>query len=212
MKIFMEKPKTLSVGGVRVPIDTDFRIMCEYAQAINSKDTDEITDIAQRFFYAGLPEGVSGADMALAMNDFYVSGFVPDEEERERTRKKAEQEAELTNEQKALLGKRDSVPVFDFATDEAYFLGAFMAVYGIDLNTAKLHWLDFCALFRALPDECRLKQIIGIRATDTAKIKSREERERIKRLKKIYSLSGNQKDVLGDALREMMLKKKQENQ
>ena len=196
MKIFMEKPKTLSVGGVRVPIDTDFRIMCEYAQAINSKDTDEITDIAQRFFYAGLPEGVSGADMALAMNDFYVSGFVPDEEERERTRKKAEQEASSRTSRRHCWA-RDSVPVFDFATDEAYFLGAFMAVYGIDLNTAKLHWLDFCALFRALPDECRLKQIIGIRATDTAKIKSREERERIKRLKKIYSLSGNQKDVLG---------------
>jgi hypothetical protein len=208
MKVFAEKPKTLAVGGVRVPVDTDFRLMCEYAQAINAKDTEEVTEIASRFFYAGVPEGVSGTDMALAMNDFYVSGFVSDEEERERARKKAQQSAELTEEQRALLGKKESVPVFDFAVDEAYFFGAFLSVYGIDLNTAKLHWLDFCALFRALPDECRLKQIIGIRATDTAKIRSKEERERIRRLKKLYSLNGTQKDPLGDALREMILKEK----
>lgn len=216
MKIFTEKPKTLEVGGTKVPVDTDFRIMCEYSQAIASKNADELTEIALRFFYAGVPDGVSGADMVAAMNDFYISGFVPDENERAQSRRRAEAEAavqadeSLTEEQKALLKKKNSVPVFDFAVDEAYFFGAFLSAYDIDLNKAQLHWLDFCALFRALPDECRLKQIIGIRATDTTKIKSKEERERIRRLKKLYSLNGTQGDPLGDALRDMIIKQNKE--
>ena len=133
----------------------------------------------------------------------FFAGFIPDEKERRRNAKKAAEAVESDE------PKKRSVPVFDFAVDEAYFLGAFLSVYGIDLNTAKLHWFDFCALFRALPDDCRLKQIIGIRATDDKKIRSKEEKARIRRLKQLYSLDGDS-DPTADALREMILKQRKE--
>lgn len=86
------------------------------------------------------------------------------------------------------IGSKTPVPCFDFAEDEGYFYAAFMGAYGIDLRTAKLHWLDFCALFKGLPDDCKLRQIIGIRAQNLGEIKSGAERKRISKLKSIYGL------------------------
>jgi hypothetical protein len=77
--------------------------------------------------------------------------------------------------------------VFDFAEDEALFYAAFLAVYGIDLNTVKLHWVDFCALFKGLPDECRLKQVLSVRATKMQDV-PKYDRGRIAKLKRIYAL------------------------
>ena len=195
--MFDEKPRTLEADGVKVPIDPDFRIMCEYAAAIEKKDEEALREIIGRFYYAGISQGISANAAVMAVNDFYTAGFIRDERKRKQiTRKDGNEE-------------KKELPVFDFATDEAYFYGAFLSVYGIDLNRAKLHWYDFCALFRALPDDCRLKQIIGIRAAETSKIKSPEERARIKRLKRIYSLE-NDRDTTADALREMILKQRKE--
>lgn len=47
-------------------------------------------------------------------------------------------------------------------------------------------------MFRGLPDECRLKRIIGIRAESLSEIKSSAERSRVARLKRIFALKKKQ--------------------
>ena len=108
------------------------------------------------------------------MTDFYISGLAPG----------------ARNKGTSAMGSHE--PSFDFSEDEAYFYADFLGHYGIDLNTAKLHWFDFCALFRGLPDECRLKRIIGIRAESLSEIKSSAERSRVARLKRIFALKKKQ--------------------
>ena len=144
--MFSPKPKILHIDGIAVPIDPDFRIMCEYSAAV-----------------------------LRTMTDFYISGLAP-----------------KAKDQKHSSVSESCEPCFDFSEDEAYFYADFLNAYGIDLNAAKLHWFDFCALFRGLPDKCKLKQIIGIRAERLSEIKSSAERSRVIRLKRIFALKKKQ--------------------
>ncbi len=167
--MFSAKPRIIIIDGEKTPVDPDFRIMCEYSEAIEQSDEKRLKIVASRFFFAGLPEGVSEKSAAKAMNDFYISGLAP------KGKKKSS-------------AMENPEPCFDFEEDEVYFYAAFLSEYGIDLNTAKLHWYDFCALFRGLPDECRLKRIIGIRSESLKDIKSTAEKARVQRLKGIFAL------------------------
>lgn len=174
--MFLPKARTIKICGISVPVDPDFRIMCDYAAAVSKHDTAAMKNTAERFYFAGLPEGVSEKAAGNGMTEFYTSGFIA----------KYERKNESTS-------MKTPVPLFDFVEDEAYFYADFLAHYHIDLTTAKLHWLDFCALFRGLPDECRLKRIISVRAADLSKITSKAERSRIKKLKEIHALRCNAK-------------------
>ena len=178
--MFSQKPRILIINGMKTPIDPDFRIMCEYSEAVSGNDTSGLAGIASRFFFAGLPEGVSEKAAADAMNNFYVAGLAPSSGGKASSMGSAE-------------------PSFDFEEDEAYFFAAFLSEYGIDLNCAKLHWFDFCALFRGLPDECRLKRIISIRSESTSDIKSTAEKARVTRLKRIFALKRKHKQRFIDA-------------
>ena len=146
--MFSPKPRILIIDGQKVPIDPDFRIMCEYSEAVSRNDESGLCGIASSFFFAGLAPGGGGKASAM----------------------------------------ENPEPSFDFEEDEAYFFAAFLSEYGIDLNTVKLHWFDFCALFRGLPDECRLKRIISIRSESLSDIKSPGEKARVRRLKGIFAL------------------------
>ena len=167
--MFSPKPKIIIIDGVKTPVDPDFRIMCEYSEAVSRNDSSGLAGIASRFFFAGLPEGVTEKAAAMAMTDFYAAGLAPGGGKKSSAMENPE-------------------PCFDFEEDEVYFYAAFLSEYGIDLNTAKLHWYDFCALFRGLPDECRLKRIIGIRSESLKDIKSTAEKARVQRLKSIFAL------------------------
>ena len=168
--MFSPKPRILIINGMKTPIDPDFRIMCEYSEAVARNDPSGLAGIASRFFFTGaLPKGVSEKAAADAMKDFYVAGLAPSGGGKSSAMESPE-------------------PSFDFEEDEAYFFAAFLSEYGIDLNCAKLHWFDFCALFRGLPDECRLKRIISIRSESTNDIKSAAEKARVRRLKGIFAL------------------------
>lgn len=172
--MFEPKKKVITIGGIKVPVDPDFRIMCEYGAAAESKDTEALRSIAERFYFAGLPHGVDGKMAADGMAEFYADGIAPD---RDREDKKP--------------SHKEPKKCFDFEEDEAYFYAAFLSEYGIDLEKVKLHWFTFCALFRGLPDECKLKRIIGIRAEELGDIKSGAEKARVRKLKGVFALKKN---------------------
>lgn len=174
--LFTPKTKIIEIDGVKVPIDPDFRIMCEFGSAQMRDNSDKLPAIAERFYFAGLPEGVDPKAAAAAILDFYCLGLVP----------------KAKNKSNDPITKTPSA-CFDFEEDEAYFYAAFLAEYGVDLTAVKMHWLTFCQLFHGLPDDCKLKQIIGIRAAELTDIKYAAEKNRIRRLKNIYALSFEQK-------------------
>lgn len=171
--------ENITIDGVPVPIDTDFRIMCEYSVNLAKHDPERLSKVASRFFFAGLPAGVDVKAAAEAMVDFFSEGLGVD---RQHYEEKGSSSA----------GK---APDFDFEEDEGFFVAAFLSEYGIDLTTVKMHWFTFCALFRGLPDECKLKKIIGIRSTNIANITSTTERKRIKALKRAYALKRSKAPV-----------------
>lgn len=56
--------------------------------------------------------------------------------------------------------------VFDFVQDAPYIYAAFRQAYRVDLyrEHGRLHWWAFLALFQALPEDTRMREIISIRS------------------------------------------------
>lgn len=65
----------------------------------------------------------------------------------------------------------------DFIRDGDYIVGAFRQVYGIDLTTAALHWHVFLALFRSMPESCKMAEIMGYRTFKASDMKKKPERQ-----------------------------------
>ena len=66
---------------------------------------------------------------------------------------------------------------------------AFMSQYGIDLQKIKfLHWWEFKAMFECLNDDNKIVEVMGYRSINLAKIKDKDEKARIRKLKKLYAL------------------------
>ena len=163
--MFNGYPDSVSVCGTKHPVNTDFRIMCRFEIAIQKSDTAEITSAVSDFFHSNIPADINAAVNAVL--EFYLCG------------KQAEDgKASGKN------GKR----CYDYNEDWKYFIAAFRQQYGIDLNTAQLHWWEFSALFSGLTDDTELIKIMQIRCTNLKDISDKKERDRIKKLQERYAL------------------------
>lgn len=78
----------------------------------------------------------------------------------------------------------------DFLFDNQLIYAAFMAQYGINLNTARLHWYEFCALFHGLNGQT-INSIMEYRTADANKISDKNRRREMARLKRLYALPDN---------------------
>lgn len=83
---------------------------------------------------------------------------------------------------------------YDINIDATYIYTAFMQAYGIDLHQqlGRMHWQEFQALLRDLPESTAFGEIIKIRSTDLSKIKDPDERKRMATLKNKYRLPNTQ--------------------
>lgn len=63
-----------------------------------------------------------------------------------------------------------------------------MQAYGLDLARHPLHWWQFRALFRSLPEETQLVKIIGYRTMKIPAKASKEQRQHYEHLKRVYAL------------------------
>ncbi|MCM1579186.1 MAG: bacteriophage Gp15 family protein [Ruminococcus sp.] len=178
--MFTKRKNIIETGGVKIPVDGDFRIMCRYSAAVLRGDKEAAAECAKEFFFSGLPDGISGEKAAEIIGDFYAEGLSPGYEKKSN---KDDDKAEK-------IGQTVQ-PSFDFEEDEGYFFAAFLGEYGINLNEAKMHWFDFCSLFRGLDDECKLKRIIAIRGQSTNDEKTTAGKQRLRKLKKVFGLKLN---------------------
>lgn len=95
---------------------------------------------------------------------------------------------EETNNNKGEKVTKKRKQIYSFEYDDEYIYDAFLEQYKIDLNEAELHWWKFKAMFIGLNENILFSKIMGYRQVDLAKIKDKDERNRIKKLKDIYKL------------------------
>ena len=167
-------PETVTVDGKEFDINSDFRSCIIIEKILNDNaisDKEKVERLLDVFYVDEKPDNIEKAVMAFV--DFYKCG----------------------NEVKQVAQKKNgNVPLkqpatYSFDYDAPYIYAAFLAQYRIDLNEIEyLHWWKFKALFLSLEDHNKIMEIISYRAADLGKIKDKDERARIARLKQIYAL------------------------
>lgn len=79
--------------------------------------------------------------------------------------------------------------VVDFYEDSGLIYVAFLTQYGINLKEVRyLHWWEFLELFHGLSGEHKILEAMKVRACNLSKIKNKQERARMRELKRIYRL------------------------
>lgn len=80
-------------------------------------------------------------------------------------------------------------PVLDFSIDAKYIIADFRRFYNIDLLRIEyLHWWEFLALLRALPDESTTMRRVSIRSTDLNEIPDKRRRAQIAKAQRQIAL------------------------
>ena len=165
-------PDKVEICGMPCPISSDFRtgILFEEAVQDSSLTEEEKLMTAMKLYY---PDIEISADMLEDALDqalwFYRCGIdqaESDGSDREEPQKKS----------------------FSYEYDADYIYAAFKSAYGIDLAIDSLHWWQFRALFRALPENTQIVKIIGYRMMEIPKKATKEQKAHYRRMKRIYAL------------------------
>jgi Bacteriophage Gp15 protein len=89
--------------------------------------------------------------------------------------------------------------IMDYQKDAELIYASFFAVYKIDLFKmhGKLHWKKFQALLTHLPDDSKLKEVIGYRTMKipSANQVSKEYRDHVIKMKRLYALENESSNI-----------------
>lgn len=171
-------PETITVNGRAYFADTDFRTMIIFEKIIESRELTNRERIRQVIDLVLTDEQPAEIDLAVDEILYLYSCGKPAE-----TRRARPKNGDVELKQRA---------IYDFEYDAPYIFSAFLSEYGIDLNGIEyLHWWKFLAMFESLPDDCKIVKIMGYRAADLSKIRDKDERHRLAKLKQIYAIPDN---------------------
>lgn len=77
----------------------------------------------------------------------------------------------------------DGTRLFDYVLDGDYIYSSFLQAYGIDLvDVEELHWHKFKALFVGLPQDTKLKEIMGLRGYKKSNVKYETQQQQLKEM------------------------------
>lgn len=166
-------PESVMIGGKEYRIYSDFRtsILFETMMRSNLSTREKLRQILS-IYYPEIPDDTTGAiDQALL---FYNCGKRSQEDPKNKT---------------GNVYRKNRV-AYSFEQDAPYIYAAFQSEYHMNLQTMKstdLHWWEFIALFDALDDHHKIKQIMYYRTCDTRGM-SRKEIQHVNELRKRYEL------------------------
>lgn len=160
-------PDTITVDGKSFLIKTDFREWLKFAKLVEEKDTT-LADIVY-LFDGEFPQ----TDFSQELVEFFIN------------------ENPLPN-----YTDGSSEPILDYLIDSEYIYASFMAVYNIDLISANLHWHQFKALLIGLPDDSKIKEIMGMRSYKKDKRTPEKVAEENKRAWSLSNIKKNEKEVM----------------
>lgn len=130
-------PLSVMVGDVEVPVNTDFRACLRSIMAFEDGDltNDEKQMVLLANLFDEIPTDLGGALTAASW--FLNCGETIEEDDRPR--------------------------LFSFTKDASFIYAAFNQTHHIDLQTAKLHWWVFMALFMDLGSDTAFCQLASLR-------------------------------------------------
>lgn len=178
-----ELPSQIEIENYIIDINCDFRYGIMFEQLINDKSYGELQK-----YYAML-DIYFGDTYRLVENQSVLSDYII--WFHSCGKKKNKKEVANVNMNLNQINQKYYKPpetVYDYDYDADLIYSAFQQQYHIDLNEAELHWWKFKALFNSLDENTLFKQIVHIRATDVRKIKNKDERQRINKLKLQYKI------------------------
>ncbi len=169
MSYFDRLPDCIDVNGVKIRVNTDFRVWVAFEQLMTGKTID--TQAFLSFLERAIPDKkLTGTfqEMFVALMVFFS----------------CDECSPKTTASKGGKAKR----VVDFTVDAPYIYAAFLAQYSIDLTKDTLHWWKFRALFDGLWETHRISQIMGYRSADLSTIKDKERKKFYRDMQKRFKL------------------------
>lgn len=176
-------PKGIVSHGHYYAINTDFRTWLKFSELVSDKRIPPFKKaerIIELCYKDRLPDSFD--DAMTALMEFYAP---------KAAAKKC-----------GRSGKKEA-RVFSFSEDADLIYAAFLSEYGIDLCRTELHWWQFRALFSALPQDCRLMQVVGFRSTDPGEIKDSKKRSFYRKMRRLYALGQENEIEPADILAEL---------
>jgi len=171
-------PKTVEVGSLQLPIDTDFRTWIKLESLLLDEELNQGDKLvlALKLVY---PNPVPPFFLMEALEEifwFYTCGKAPADDGKD-------EEAE----------EREAI--FSYEADAPYLYAAFLEQYGIDLTEVELHWWKFQALMKGLKPDTLFVKILGYRAMKLPADLPTEKREFYTKMKKLYALPASQEET-----------------
>lgn len=160
-------PDTVMIGGQRCPIRANFResILFEQLMLDRTVPDEQKLPLAINLYYPACPTDLSAAVEQMLW--FYRCG---------------------KPQKPALSGGVGTERIYDYEYDDGYIFAAFLADYGIDLESVPfLHYWKYRALFESLRPENKFCRILQYRAADLHDLPD-EQKRLYRRMKKLYAL------------------------
>lgn len=133
---FKGLPNTVCVNGKSFLIKTDFREWLKFGELIKK------TRPYKEYFYL-FEKDIPTIEFFSELMNFYLN----------------------PNSTPIDIGSSSNKKLLDWIEDGEYVVSSYLAIYDIDLiQVDNLHWHKFQALFRGLPDDSKIMQIMGYRA------------------------------------------------
>lgn len=186
MNILIDKLSTIMENRLgNIEFNTDFRIGMLFEMLMQDRNISKEIKVVQAInLYYPNPKQIT--DIEKAFDDiiwFYTCG-----KSEFKNKNQSENETEKESKKRKVNSPKDE-RIYDYEYDDGYIYSAFLQQYGIDLQEIKyLHWWKFKSLFDALNKDTKIVEIMEYRAIDLGKIKDKDEKNRYKKLKKIYKL------------------------
>lgn len=181
MNILTSKlPDSVCVDKKFYGINTDFRYWIEIENTFFDKSINKADKLAKmlRLCYKQLPPSL--CDAVSGMISFYCpqNGF--------------NIKKHKNNGSKSV--KTADMPIYSFEYDAPLIYSAFYSQYKIDLQSANLHWWQFISLFKGLNDDNKICKVMEYRAVNLENIKSKEQRQFYRKMKRLYALPDSRSD------------------
>ena len=156
------------------PVNTDFRIGIQLNQVFNDSELsnrEKLEEAAELLFPCIMPP----AEEMPECLKWFLSGWYLDGES----------------------SRKESTKSFDFDIDQWRIYSAFRLQFGINLNTANLHYWEFMGLLSTL-EECAFTRVKDIRQRKIEPKMGSKDKKALEEAKRIYGLEGEKKAAAPD--------------
>lgn len=173
--IFESLPYSVRIGEHEYKINTDYRIMAKYEQALLTGDRGDkaaMSKVIITSLFQWLNNALPPADHIDEAIDkmwwFYRCG--------------EPLESKINS-----TGTKHTKRLYDYDIDGALIVSAFADTYGIDLISSDMHWWQFKAYFAGLGEDTRFVKIMSYRGMDLSQFKGKM-RSFYAEMQKLYAL------------------------